>query len=145
MHWQSNSGSLSIAHSWQHHLKEENCSETTTKYMDMFKIHKSVHRQYIRRVQPTSCKVSQFIYFCKTLYMFQTGFPSIIRSSKLHLQHQVFLRPVPDAICAVLSSDDGQKTRLKHVERLTEIKKLWNVASAWLYYENMRNVDMYVM
>jgi len=29
-------------------------------------------RILIRRVQPTKCKVSQFIYFCKTLYMFQT-------------------------------------------------------------------------
>ena len=38
-------------------------------------------------------RVSQFIYFCKTLYMIQTGFPSIIRSSKLHIQRQVFVRP----------------------------------------------------
>ena len=37
----------------------------------------------IRREQPTRCDVSQFIYFYKTLYMFQTVFPSIIRSSKL--------------------------------------------------------------
>ena len=36
---------------------------------------------YIRRVQPTRCNVSQFIYFCKKLYMFQTVFPSITRSS----------------------------------------------------------------
>jgi len=35
-----------------------------------------------------SPKVSQFTYFCKTLYIFQTGFPSIIRSSKLHIQRQ---------------------------------------------------------
>ena len=28
----------------------------------------------VRRVQPTRCDVSQFIYFCKTLHMFQTGF-----------------------------------------------------------------------
>jgi hypothetical protein len=28
--------------------------------------------------------------------------------------------------------DDERKTRLKHVERLTEINKLWNVASCWL-------------
>jgi len=42
----------------------------------------------IRRVQPTRCDVSQFIYFCKTLYMFQTVFPSIIRSSKLTLYVQ---------------------------------------------------------
>ena len=48
----------------------------------------------IRRVQPTRCNVSQFIYFCKTLYMFQTGFPPIIRISKLHIQHQVFVRPL---------------------------------------------------
>jgi len=26
--------------------------------------------------------------------MFQTGFPSIIRSSKLHIQRQAFVRPV---------------------------------------------------
>jgi len=40
----------------------------------------------ILRVQPTRCNVPQFIYFCKTFYMFQTCFPSIIRSSKLHIQ-----------------------------------------------------------
>ena len=38
--------------------------------------------RFIRGVQPTRCNVSQFIYFCKTLYMFQTVFPFIIRSSK---------------------------------------------------------------
>ena len=49
-----------------------------------------------RRVKPTRCNVSQFIYFCKMLYMFQTVFPSIIRSSKLHIQRQVhvFVRPI---------------------------------------------------
>ena len=40
----------------------------------------------VRRVQPTRCNVSHFVYFCKTLYMFQAVFPSIIRSSKLHIQ-----------------------------------------------------------
>ena len=29
------------------------------------------------------------------LYMFQTIFPSIIRSSKLHIQRQVLVRPIP--------------------------------------------------
>jgi len=62
-------------------------------YMKLFNIHMSVHRYYILRVQPTRCNVSQFIYFCKTLYTFQTGFPSIIRSSKLHIQRQAFVRP----------------------------------------------------
>ena len=31
------------------------------------------------------------------------------------------------------SPDDGRKNRLKHVERLTKINKLWNAASCWLY------------
>jgi len=35
-----------------------------------------------------------FLYFFKTFYMFQTIFPSIIRSSKLHIQHQAFVRPL---------------------------------------------------
>ena len=58
---------------------------------------------FIRRVQPTTCNVSQFIYLCKMLYMFQTVFPSIIKNSKLHIQRQVFFRPMPDAVWAVLS------------------------------------------
>jgi len=59
---------------------------------------------YIRRVQPTRCNVSQFICFCRALYMFQTVFPSIIRSSKLHTHRQVLVWQIPDAVCAVLSS-----------------------------------------
>jgi len=34
------------------------------------------------------------VYFCKTLYMFQSAIPSIIRSSKLHIQRQVLVRPI---------------------------------------------------
>jgi len=78
------------------------------------------YAEEIRRVQPTRCNVSQVIYFCKTLYMFLTAFPSITRSSKLHIQLQVFVRlillpaasmarlaagsSIADAVCAVLSS-----------------------------------------
>jgi len=32
--------------------------------------------------------LSQIIYSCKTLYMFRTAFPSIIRSSKLRIQRR---------------------------------------------------------
>jgi len=59
----------------------------------IFNIYTSVHRQYILRVQPTRCDSSQSIYFCKTLYMFQTVFLSVIRGSQLHIQHQAFVRP----------------------------------------------------
>ena len=60
--------------------------------------------------------------------MFQTVFPSIIRSSKLHIQRQVFVRPklLPAAGLA----------GMEHVERLTEINKLRNVASCWFYSAN---------
>jgi len=85
--------------------------------------------------------------------MFQTSFPSIISSSKLHIQRQVFVRPLllPAANLARLAAGssngltlyvqfcdpgDGRKTRLKHVERLAEIN-LRNVASCWLYSENI--------
>jgi len=50
--------------------------------------------QDICRIRPRRCDVSQFIYFCKTLYMFQTVLPSITGSSKLHIQRQVFVRPI---------------------------------------------------
>ena len=84
--------------------------------------------------------------------MFQMVFPSIIRSSKLHVQRQVFVRPLllPAASLARLAAgsniglyvqfwapDDGRKNRLKHVKRITEINKLWNVESCWLYSTNI--------
>jgi len=53
----------------------------------------------IRRVQPMRYNVSQFIYFSKTLYMFRTVFLSIIRTSKLHIEHQVFVRPNTATCC----------------------------------------------
>jgi len=75
----------------------------------------------------------KFIYFCKTLYMFQTVFPSIISSSKLHIERQVFVRPLllPAASLVRLAAgssigltlhvqfcapDDGRKNRLIPVE-----------------------------
>ena len=88
---------------------------------------------------------------------FRRFFPSIIRSSKLHIQRQVFVRPLllpaaSQARLAAGSSNGPTKTwrcmcsfellmmdgkdPLKHVQCLTEINKLWNVASCWLYSAN---------
>jgi len=36
--------------------------------------------------------LSQIIYSCKTLYMFRTVFPSIIRSSKLRIQQGIYVK-----------------------------------------------------
>ena len=46
------------------------------------------------QVWPTRCNVTQFIYFCKLLYMFRVIYPPIIRSTKLYLQHLVFVKPL---------------------------------------------------
>ena len=45
-------------------------------------------------MQDARCTVTQFIYFCEMLYMFQAVPPPIIRSSKLYIQYRV-----PDARC----------------------------------------------
>jgi len=37
--------------------------------------------------------VTQFIYFCNLLYMFWVVPPTIIRSTKLYLQHLVLVKP----------------------------------------------------
>jgi len=85
---------------------------------------------HIRRVQPTRCDVSQFIYFCQTLYMFQTVFPSIIRSSKLHIQRQVFVRP----LLLPAASLDGQQQVAVLVWQIPNTVRA--VLSSWWWTEN---------
>jgi len=46
------------------------------------------------QIATNKMQLSQSIYSCKMFCMFQTVFPSIIRSSKLHIQRQVFVRPL---------------------------------------------------
>ena len=75
-----------------------------------FDIHRAVHPNIISIVKPTRCTdVSNLFYFGMTLYMFQTVFPSIIRSSILYIQQQAFVTAVsvwlmPIAVCTVLNS-----------------------------------------
>ena len=70
----------------------------------------------------------KFIYFCKMLYMLQTGFPSIIRSTKLHIQW---------------------KDRLKHVGRLTETNKFEKhcilLVVLWEYISDARTYECYIL
>ena len=96
--------------------------------------------------------LSQIIYSCKTIYMFRTGFPSIIRSSKLRIQQRYMSNSccylllagmrwnaVPSHprwrqlfdVCLLLyvqswAPNDGRKDRAKHVERFTRINNLRN-------------------
>jgi len=84
--------------------------------------------------------LSQIIYSCKTLYMFRTVSPPIIRSSKLRIQQWC----MSNSCCYLLLSqqvaaavwhtpllytqfwapDDGRRDRPKHVERFTRINNL---------------------
>ena len=66
--------------------------------------------------------------------MFQTGFPSIINSSKLHIQQQVAVRPLllPAALCAVLSCWWWTE-KPSETYRASYRNELWKVASCWLY------------
>ena len=70
---------------------------------------------------------TQIIYFCKTLYMFWTVFPSIIRSWKLRIQQ----RYMSNRCCYLLLP--GMR---------------WNSwgASCWLYYGNvLRCTDLWIL
>jgi len=59
----------------------------------LFDVHRAVHRNIISIVKPTRCtNVSTLFYFGMTLYMFRTVFPSIIRSSRLYIWQQAFVR-----------------------------------------------------
>jgi len=52
-------------------------------------------KQYLSIVKPTRrTNVSNLFYFGMTLYMFRTVFTSIIRSSRLYIQQQAFVKQI---------------------------------------------------
>jgi len=70
---------------------------------------------------------TKLFYFGMTLYMFRTVFPSIIRSSRLYIQQQAFVKQILFDKCLLLSvqswtPDDGRKDHPKHVECHSKIK-----------------------
>ena len=111
-----------------------------------FDDHRTVHPNIISVVKPTRwISVSNLFYFGMTLYMFRTVFPSIIRSSRLYIQQQAYVKQIPLSNCSSISfplasrqqylfdiclflyvqsstADDGRKDRPKHVECRSKIK-----------------------
>jgi len=88
-----------------------------------------MHLNIISIVKPTRCtNVSNLFYFGMALYVFQTVFPSVIRSSRLYIQQQVFVRQqYPFDKCMLLyvqfsTPDDGWKDRSKHAGCHPKIK-----------------------
>jgi len=50
---------------------------------------------YISIAKPTRCtSFSNLFHFIVALYMFRTVFPSIIRSLRLYIQHQVYVKQI---------------------------------------------------
>ena len=68
-------------------------------------------------------------------YKFRTVFPSIIRSSRMHIQQQAYVKQLLQVAAAVTylllymqswAPDDGRKDHPKHVECFTRINNLRN-------------------
>jgi hypothetical protein len=93
------------------HYRHEQTSETETQldktlsvhctddldanyFSDNFDVHGSVHRNIFLQYNQQGAPVSQIIYSCKTLYMFRTVFPCIIRSSKLRIGQQAYVKQI---------------------------------------------------
>jgi hypothetical protein len=90
---------------------------------------------YISVVKPTRCIILRVYWI--SLYMFRTVFPSIIRSSRLYIQHQIYVIHGIYPILYVQSwtPDDGRKDRPKRVEwySVNSIK----CAASWFYYRSI--------
>jgi len=116
------------------------------------------HKQtiyFLSIVNPTRCTIFRVSWIL--LYMFWTVFPTIIRSSRLYIQHQVYVIQVPWLHASGLvpaskqstnlydiylmlyvqswTPDDGRKDRPKHVEWYSINSK--NCAASWFYYRNI--------
>ena len=101
------------------------------------------------QMQPTRCNVTQFIYFCETLYMFQAVPLPIIRSSNCTYNFRYFVKPLLLPGTVVAGSSKGlKKYPMLYIQFLSswwwaeeppEIcrtlhrNKLFNVASHWWY------------
>ena len=71
-----------------------------TKILSLFDVHRVVHRNIISVVKPTRCtKVSFIFLFGMTIYTFRTVFLSIVRSSRLCIQQQAFVKQILPSSC----------------------------------------------
>jgi len=71
--------------------------KSPNKYNSLFKYEKTV---YISIAKPTRCtSFSNLFYFVVALYTFWTVFLSIIRSLRLYIQHQVYVKQILLTVC----------------------------------------------
>ena len=72
--------------------KTDEVQHTQSNILNKFDVHSSAHRNIFLQNNQQDALVSQIVYSCKTFYMFRTVSLSIIRSSKLHIQQQAYLK-----------------------------------------------------
>jgi len=83
-------------------LRLANYSETR-----LFDAHRALHRNIISIVKPgRRTNVSNLFYFGMTLYVFRTVFPSIIRSSRVYIQQQAFVKQIMLSTCKQADSSN---------------------------------------
>ena len=111
---------------------------------------------YISIVKPTRCTI--FLVYWTSLYMFRAVFPSIIRSSKLYIQHHVYVIQVrwlhasvhKMELCSILCTlACRQRTYMTYtwccvyslellmMDGKTARNSKKNCASSWFYYRNI--------
>jgi len=88
---------------------------------------------YISIVKPARSII--FRVYWTSLYMFRAVFPTIMRSSRLYILHDIHLMLYVQS----WTPDDGRKNLPKHVEWYSINSK--NCASSWFYYRNSLCVD----
>ena len=75
--------------------------DTLKQTINWFDVHRAVHLNTISVAKPTRCtSVSNLFYFGMTLCMFRRVFPSIIRSSRLYIQQQAYVKQILLAACS---------------------------------------------
>jgi len=84
---------------------ENNQDGLSTKYEQYFPNERNKGKRKQRKfiistVKRTRCtNVSSLFYFGMTLYMFRTVFQSIIRSSRLYIQQQAYVKQILVSAC----------------------------------------------
>jgi len=77
----------------------------------------------ISAVKPTRCtNVSHLFYFGMTFYMFRTVFPSIIRSSRLYIQQQAYVKQILLSACELASC---QQTCMTYTIAVCTVLDFW--------------------
>jgi len=82
-------------------------SFTQTWWQQIWRLHGRAS-WYISIVKPTRCtSFSNLFYFVVALYVFRTGFSSIIRSLRLYIQHASGICQTESADCLLASSQQN--------------------------------------